>query len=192
MWGASKWDKQYITVAERHLTDSFGRSQETNFIPEGDIYRLAAKSELPAWTFEHPPECQLLNYRQSGGSCPAQFWAHPRFEVCGISRTLPVIWSAGKEAGTVCLPHVAITFRYPLAAQNCAVMTSPKLGASPQNWGGLLKVKESPGSFSFIFVVLLRYWVCHIFVLNLCCNFVSLLYSLCFTFCFTFASALLY
>ena len=34
-------------VVKRHLTDSLGRDRETNFITEGDIYRLAAKSELP-------------------------------------------------------------------------------------------------------------------------------------------------
>lgn len=34
-------------VVKRHLTDNLGRDQITNFIPEGDIYRLAAKSELP-------------------------------------------------------------------------------------------------------------------------------------------------
>ena len=45
-------------VVKRHLTDSLGRNQETNFIPEGDIYRLAAKSELPGadrferWIFD--------------------------------------------------------------------------------------------------------------------------------------------
>ncbi len=45
-------------VVKRHLTDSLGRKQETNFIPEGDIYRLAAKSELPGaeaferWIFD--------------------------------------------------------------------------------------------------------------------------------------------
>lgn len=45
-------------VVKRHLTDSLGRVQETNFIPEGDIYRLAAKSELPgadkfeSWIFD--------------------------------------------------------------------------------------------------------------------------------------------
>ena len=43
---------------KRDLTDSLGRKQETNFIPEGDIYRLAAKSELPgaeefeSWIFD--------------------------------------------------------------------------------------------------------------------------------------------
>lgn len=41
-------------VVKRHLTDNLGREQVTNFIPEGDIYRLAARSELPgADTFEH-------------------------------------------------------------------------------------------------------------------------------------------
>ncbi len=45
-------------VVKRHLTDSLGRDQETNFIPEGDIYRMAAKSELPgadrfeSWIFD--------------------------------------------------------------------------------------------------------------------------------------------
>lgn len=45
-------------VVKRHLTDSLGREQETNFIPEGDIYRLAARSELPgaaafeSWIFD--------------------------------------------------------------------------------------------------------------------------------------------
>lgn len=45
-------------VVKRHLTDKLGRKQETNFIPEGDIYRLAAKSELPgadefeSWIFD--------------------------------------------------------------------------------------------------------------------------------------------
>ena len=45
-------------VVKRHLTDSLGREQLTNFIPEGDIYRLAAKSELPgaerfeSWIFD--------------------------------------------------------------------------------------------------------------------------------------------
>lgn len=45
-------------VVKRHLTDSLGREQEMNFIPEGDIYRLAARSELPgaaafeSWIFD--------------------------------------------------------------------------------------------------------------------------------------------
>ena len=45
-------------VVKRNLTDSLGRDQETNFISEGDIYRLAAKSELPGaddfekWIFD--------------------------------------------------------------------------------------------------------------------------------------------
>lgn len=45
-------------VVKRHLTDKLGRQQETNFIPEGDIYRLAARSELPgaeqfeSWIFD--------------------------------------------------------------------------------------------------------------------------------------------
>ncbi|MBC5786750.1 phage antirepressor KilAC domain-containing protein [Clostridium facile] len=45
-------------VVKHHLIDSLGRKQQTNFIPEGDIYRLAAKSELPgaekfeSWIFD--------------------------------------------------------------------------------------------------------------------------------------------
>ena len=34
-------------VVKRHLTDNLGRFQIINFIPEGDVYRLAANSELP-------------------------------------------------------------------------------------------------------------------------------------------------
>ena len=45
-------------VVKRHLIDELGRKQLANFIPEGDIYRLAAKSELPgadafeSWIFD--------------------------------------------------------------------------------------------------------------------------------------------
>lgn len=45
-------------VTKCYITDSLGRQQEVNFIPEGDIYRLAAKSELPgadkfeSWIFD--------------------------------------------------------------------------------------------------------------------------------------------
>lgn len=56
-------------VVKRHLTDKLGRKQETNFIPEGDIYRLAARSELPgaekfeSWIFDEV----LPTIRQTGG-----------------------------------------------------------------------------------------------------------------------------
>lgn len=56
-------------VVKRHLTDKLGRQQETNFIPEGDIYRLAAKSELPgaekfeSWIFDEV----LPSIRATGG-----------------------------------------------------------------------------------------------------------------------------
>lgn len=45
-------------VVKRHLTDSLGRKQETNFIPEGDLYRLITHSKLPdaekfeSWVFD--------------------------------------------------------------------------------------------------------------------------------------------
>lgn len=45
-------------TVKRRITDSIGREQEMNFIPEGDIYRLAAQSELPgadgfeSWIFD--------------------------------------------------------------------------------------------------------------------------------------------
>lgn len=35
-------------VVKHHLTDSLGRNQEANFIPEGDLYRLIMKSKLPS------------------------------------------------------------------------------------------------------------------------------------------------
>lgn len=61
-------------VVKRHLTDSLGRNQETNFIPEGDIYRLAAKSELPgaerfeSWIFDEV----LPSIRKNGGYVAGQ------------------------------------------------------------------------------------------------------------------------
>lgn len=45
-------------AVKRRLTDALGREQETVFIPEGDIYRLAARSKLPgadefeSWIFD--------------------------------------------------------------------------------------------------------------------------------------------
>ena len=45
-------------ITERRANDSLGRQQIMKFIPEGDIYRLAAKSELPGaveferWIFD--------------------------------------------------------------------------------------------------------------------------------------------
>lgn len=56
-------------VVKRHLTDGLGRDQITNFIPEGDVYRLAAKSELPgadkfeSWVFDEV----LPSIRKNGG-----------------------------------------------------------------------------------------------------------------------------
>lgn len=56
-------------VVKRHLTDGLGRDQITNFIPEGDVYRLAAKSELPgadkfeSWVFDEV----LPSIRRNGG-----------------------------------------------------------------------------------------------------------------------------
>lgn len=51
--------KQHCRGAVKHLlTDSLGRKQETNFIPEGDIYRLIIRSKLPSaekferWVFD--------------------------------------------------------------------------------------------------------------------------------------------
>ena len=34
-------------AVKRRLTDSIGREQETNFIPESDLYRLVFSSKLP-------------------------------------------------------------------------------------------------------------------------------------------------
>ncbi len=45
-------------ITERRANDLLGRQQNMKFIPEGDIYRLAAKSELPgaekfeSWIFD--------------------------------------------------------------------------------------------------------------------------------------------
>lgn len=59
---------------KRPLTDSLGREQEAVFIPEGDIYRLAAKSELPgaerfeSWIFDEI----LPSIRKNGGYIDGQ------------------------------------------------------------------------------------------------------------------------
>ena len=56
-------------VVKRHLIDNLGRDQLTNFIPEGDIYRLAARSDLPgadkfeSWIFDEV----LPSIRKTGG-----------------------------------------------------------------------------------------------------------------------------
>ena len=61
-------------VVKRHLTDNLGRDQITNFIPEGDVYRLAAKSELPgaerfeSWIFDEV----IPSIRRSGGYIAGQ------------------------------------------------------------------------------------------------------------------------
>ena len=61
-------------VVKRHLTDNLGRYQITNFIPEGDVYRLAAKSELPgaerfeSWIFDEV----IPSIRRSGGYIAGQ------------------------------------------------------------------------------------------------------------------------
>ncbi len=59
---------------KRPLIDSLGREQEAVFIPEGDIYRLAAKSELPgaerfeSWIFDEV----LHSIRRTGGYIQGQ------------------------------------------------------------------------------------------------------------------------
>ena len=56
-------------VAFHHLTDSLGRTQKAKFISEGNVYRLAAKSELPnadkfeRWVFDEV----LPTIRKTGG-----------------------------------------------------------------------------------------------------------------------------
>ncbi len=61
-------------VVKRHLTDKLGREQEMNFIPEGDIYRLAARSDLPgaaefeSWIFDEI----LPSIRKTGGYIAGQ------------------------------------------------------------------------------------------------------------------------
>lgn len=56
-------------VAKRHLIDNMGREQEMSFIPEGDVYRLIARSKLPAaeqferWVFDEV----LPSIRKTGG-----------------------------------------------------------------------------------------------------------------------------
>ena len=61
-------------TVERRTNDSLGRQQNMKFIPEGDIYRLAAKSELPgaerfeSWIFDEV----LPSIRKNGGYIAGQ------------------------------------------------------------------------------------------------------------------------
>lgn len=61
-------------VVKHHLIDSLGRNQETNFIPEGDIYRLVIGSALPGaekfetWIFDEV----LPSIRKTGGYISGQ------------------------------------------------------------------------------------------------------------------------
>lgn len=56
-------------AVKRRLTDALGREQETAFIPEGDLYRLAASSKLPgaekfeSWIFDEV----IPSIRKHGG-----------------------------------------------------------------------------------------------------------------------------
>lgn len=56
-------------AVKHRLTDALGREQETNFIPEGDVYRLAARSQIPGadeferWIFDEV----LPTMRKTGG-----------------------------------------------------------------------------------------------------------------------------
>lgn len=56
-------------VVKHDITDTLGRTQEVNFIPEGDLYRLIVKSHLPAaerfetWVFDEV----LPSIRTHGG-----------------------------------------------------------------------------------------------------------------------------
>lgn len=56
-------------AVKRRLTDALGREQETTFVHEGDIYRLAARSKLPGaeeferWIFDEV----LPSIRKNGG-----------------------------------------------------------------------------------------------------------------------------
>lgn len=66
-------------TVKRRITDSIGRDQEMNFIPEGDIYRLAAKSELPgaerfeSWIFDEV----IPSIRKTGGYIAGQAFLTP-------------------------------------------------------------------------------------------------------------------
>lgn len=56
-------------VAKHHLIDSKGRNQQTNFIPEGDLYRLICHSKLPsAEKFEHWVFDEVLPTLRQNGS----------------------------------------------------------------------------------------------------------------------------
>ena len=89
-------------VVKRHLTDSLGREQETNFIPEGDIYRLAARSELPgaaafeSWIFDDVLPSIRRNGLYATEKTTAQLLEDPDF----LIQTLQTLKGSGSSAAT--------------------------------------------------------------------------------------------
>lgn len=66
-------------AVKRRLTDALGREQETVFIPEGDIYRLAARSKLPgadefeSWIFDEVlPSIRRIGAYSAAALSPAE------------------------------------------------------------------------------------------------------------------------
>ena len=69
-------------AVKRRLTDALGREQETAFIPEGDVYRLAARSKLPgaeefeSWIFDEVlPSIRKTGSYQTQPMTTAQMFA---------------------------------------------------------------------------------------------------------------------
>lgn len=77
-------------TVERRTNDSLGRQQNMKFIPEGDIYRLAARSELPGadaferWIFDEV----LPAIRRTGAYAPQDAAARALERVAGCMEAM--------------------------------------------------------------------------------------------------------
>ena len=68
-------------VVKRDLTDALGRIQKTNYIPEGDLWRLIIRSRLPAaqkfekWLFDEVlPELRRTGAQSLPPICRTSGW----------------------------------------------------------------------------------------------------------------------
>lgn len=89
-------------VVKRHLTDSLGRKQTVNIIPEGDMYRLTTHSKLPSaeqfesWIFDEV----LPSLRKNGSyEMPKQKQTPKQPPLSSVNMAARNLMQVYKEAG---------------------------------------------------------------------------------------------
>ena len=116
-------------VVKRHLIDDLGRKQLANFIPEGDIYRLAARSELPgadafeSWIFD-----EVLPSIRKHGQYTVDTERHENWEIAernSRSREAALWLKIGETVGTETYKHICASYASKALAGN-EVIPLPK------------------------------------------------------------------